>query len=188
LTAPVDVLLCVVFGVTSALASRVQLRLSSQPWFSTRYFASLATFLLMVVMPSTAYRYFFHPDWATMYAFEASRATGLFAVVTLLIGLGAGVGAFWLGSYCCRERKDWILLVVLGVAVAALALIAALGSARIGQVGTYAQWVGEFGLQPLGATDVLPELLISVVALAVGWLYLLVFFAREGFALSRASL
>jgi len=186
-TAPIDVLLVFVLGGAIALACRVQLRLSPRPWYATRYFAALGGFMGMLVVPSACYRYFFHPDWASMYLFNASGSPALFGLGAILSVILSGVGAFVLGNYCARAHREWLLLTTLAVACAGIAVVAVVGAHRIKVVGTLAQWEGTFGLRQLGDTDLFPAVLIMGGCVVLAWLHVLFLFAREGAALRAAS-
>ena len=187
MTAPLDVLISVVLSGAVALACRGQLRVSSRSWYATRYFTALSTFLLLLVLPSAAYRYFFHPDWAAMYLIEASDLTVPFSVACLVAMSGAGVGTFALGSHCARSHREWLILTVLALAVGGIFVVAALSGTRLGQVGTYAQWHGSFGLRPLFTTDLWPALLVMGGCVLVVWIVMLVLYVREGVSFIRSS-
>ncbi len=176
-----------VFGTSVVLSCRVQLRLSPQPWYATRYFASLAAFEGMLVLPAASYRYFFHPDWSSMYLFQASNSTGLVAFGWLLLLFCVVVGAFWLGAYCARLHQEWLLLVVLAIAIGGISLLSTLGAKRLRLVGSYEQWSGRFGLRSIVETDLLPAVLIMGLCVLIGWIYILYLFSREGTSLRRAS-
>lgn len=187
MTAPIDLLLAFVLSGAVALACRIQLRLSPRPWYATRYFAVLATFFGLVVLPGAAYRYFFYPDWSVMYVVDASATAGLFAMVALLALAGAAVGAFILGNYCARGHREWLLLTVLALASAGIATIATTGAERIKQVGSFAQWHRTFGLRDLGETDLFLAVLVMGGLVMLAWVHVLVMFAREGAAVRSAS-
>lgn len=187
MTAPLDLLISVVFGGAIALASRGQLRVSSRPWYATRYFASAAIFQGLLVLPAAAYRYFFHPDWAAMYLFEASKATVIYGIAGLGLVLGAGVGTFGLGNYCARTHREWLILTVMALAVAAVVLMVVLLPERLLLVGSYAQWHGSFGLRALAETDLLPAVLVMDGCVLVGWVAVLAVFVREGASFVRPA-
>ncbi len=179
-TIPIDVLLSIVFGSAIALSSRGQLRVSSRTWFTTRYFVATVAFHGLVVLPSAAYRYFFHPDWSYMYLVDTSFAPVALSITGLIVLLAAGVGAFLIGSYCVRSNREWLILTVIVTAVAGIALVATLGVSRLGVVGTTAQQLGSYGLLQLHETDLLPAMLVMGGCVLGGWIYILVLFSREG--------
>ena len=187
MTAPFDLLLSVVIGASVVLASRGQLRLATRPWFASRQLAALVSLELMLLAPGAAYRYLFHPDWAFMYLLDTSGYSGMLAAGSLLLVVAAGVGTFWLGDFCARTGRLWLLLLALAVALAGLAVVVAVGSPRLAVVGSFAGWTGTYGLRPLGDSDLLLAMLVMGACLAVGWFHVLFRFAREGIRLARAS-
>lgn len=186
-TAPLDIVISVVLGGAIALAARGQLRVSSRSWYASRYFVVVATFQGFLVLPAAAYRYFFHPDWAYMYLFEASRATAVFGMVGLSAVLIAGIVSFSLGAYCARSQREWLILTVMGLAIALAVLATALGKARLVMVGSFDQWHGSFGLRPMFETDLLPALLVMGGCVVVGWITILAILTREGASFIRNS-
>ena len=187
MTAPIDLLMSVIFGASAVLASRTQLRLSPQPWYATRYFAALLTFEGMLVLPASGYRLLFHPDWSFMYLFEASAHPAAYGAASLALLALVGVGTFCVGDFLSRTGRVWALIIVLGLAISGIATIAAVGAERLGTVGTHSQWAGTFGLHPLVETDLLFAVLIMGGCVAVGWVFILYIFIREAVALARTS-
>lgn len=180
MTAPIDVLLSIVFGSAIALASQGQLRVSSRSWFATRYFVATVAFHALVVLPSAAYRYFFHRDWSFMYLFDTTSAPVAFSILGLVVVFVAGICSFLVGSHCVRTNREWLILTIIVSAVGGIALVAVLGVSRLGVVGSTAQRLGSFGLQPLHLTDLLPAMAAMGACVLGGWIYILVLFAREG--------
>lgn len=187
MTAPIDLLLSVVVAASIVLTTRSQLRLSPQPWYATRYFAALATFEGMLLLPAAGYRYAFHPDWSFLYLFDASRYPGALTAGALVAVAAAAVGTFWLGDLLCRTGRVWALVLVLGGALAGIAAVATMGFGRMRLVGSHAQWVGTFGLRPLAETDLLLAILVMSGCVLIGWVFILYLFAREATALARTS-
>lgn len=179
-TAPIDLLLSLIFGGAVALASRGQLRVTSRPWYLTRYFVATVTFHGLVVLPAAAYRYVFHPDWAFMYLFDTSSFRVVFVSIGLLLVFAAGVAGFLLGKHCARTDRLWLLLTSMAVCAGGIALITTLGARRLSAVGSTAQWEGAFGLSPIMSTDLFPAVVVMGGCALVGWISVLASFAREG--------
>lgn len=187
MTAPIDALIAFVIAGALSLSCRVQLRISPRPWYATRYFLGLATLFGFLVIPSAAYRYFFHPDWSSMYLFDAARLPGVFGMGAIVVVLGSAMGAFVLGNYCARGHREWLLLAALALATAGIALAATFGADRIKVVGSHRQWEGAFGLQPLGETDLFPAVIVMGACVLLGWLHALLIFTREAAAVKNGS-
>jgi len=179
-TVPIDLLLSVLFGGAVALASRGQLKVSSRPWYASRYFVATLAFHALVVLPAAAYRYVFHTDWAFMYFFDGSSLDGALVPAGLLLLLAASVGGFAIGTSCARTDRLWLLLTVMAACMGGIALVATLGARRLLSVGSTTEWDGGFGLSPITSTDLLPAIVVMGLCVLAGWISLLAFFAHEG--------
>ena len=187
MTAPLDILIAYVLSGAVALTCRTQLRLSPRPWYATRDFAALCSLFGLVVIPASAYRYFLHPDWAAMYLFDVNQLSGLFGLLGLVLVFGSAVGAFALGNYCARAHREWILLASMAAAIGGIVTLSLLGLERIRLVGSHNQWVGTFGLRPLGETDLYWSALVMGALVIGAWLHVLWLLSREGSAIRNAS-
>ena len=187
MTLPLDILISFVLGGALSLACRVQLRRDPRPWYATRYFGALLSLMGLVFLPAAAYRYFFHPDWSVMYLFSTSASAGLIGLAGLVLDAGAAIGAFALGNYSARMRREWLAVVAMVSALAGIVGVALLGEERVLVVGQMTQWERGYGLQPLSESDLYWASLVMGGCVMVGWLQLMVSFIREGVALGRAS-
>lgn len=182
---PLPTLICITFasGVAAALASRVELRVSPRPPLLTRSFGAFAVGTMWITLPVGLYFYVFHGDWFLLYTIDVDRIPSALALVGFLLLGGVGALGFITGASLTRNQRD-----SLGGAVAAFGVLAG-GAAvlvareRLAMVGTYAQWVGGFGLVPFAEGPALPGAILGGAIVFVGQAFVL---ARLSFGGRRA--
>jgi hypothetical protein len=136
---------------------------------STPALAVVAAFAAFVWLPAVSYFVFFHSDWSYLYLVAPhpsaiDLALALLSAACVVIGFLAATGP-------ARKRR---LAPVLGVVgLPAVMVLAALPFAlrRLLVSGTYAQFHGNFGTEPIGSSLLGKGILVlgTVVAIAVAW-------------------
>lgn len=172
---PPLLILVVVSGLAAAIAGRFELRQSPRPIALTRAFSSYLSYALLVVVPISVYFYAFHGDWFLLYLFDVSRIPSAIAMVGFFVQAGLGMLGFMLGAVLVRNQRETLVGIMIGVLVIAAAVVLFLYMDRLSQVGTYAQFHGQFGLEAFEDGSLLTG------ALAMGALGL----AGLGFLLTR---
>lgn len=145
---PLPAMLLWVFaaGLFAALAGRTEIKLSPRPPLLMRAFAAYAGLVTLVIVPISIYFYLFHGDWFLLYLWDVRTIPSAIALVGFVVEAVLGALGFVLGASLVRSQRE-PLTGVLGAA----ALVAAAGSIlaareRLMVVGSYAQYVGGFGL------------------------------------------
>ena len=145
--------------------------MSPRPVALTRSFLAYLSYAVLVVVPASVYFYLFHGDWFLLYAIDVQRIPSAVALVGFMAQAGLGVLGFVLGAVLVRNQRELIVGVLLGVAVVAAAAAVMLYVDRLGQVGSYAQFHGQFGLEGYASGPLLTGSLalggIVLVGLAV---------------------
>ena len=79
-------LFCFAFaaGLATAVAARVELRVSPRTPLSTRSFRAFLLYALLLLIPISVYFYIFHGDWFLLYTLDVTRVPSAIA----LIGFG----------------------------------------------------------------------------------------------------
>lgn len=126
------------------------MRLSPRHALVTNTFLAYAAFLLLLVMPVSAYFYVFHGDWFLHYVVDVRRVPSAVALFGFAVEGAIGTAGFLVGAGLARAQRDG-----LGATVVAVCLLAAMGvyfvlPERLLVVGTYAQFRGRFGLTEYG--------------------------------------
>ena len=120
--------------------------MSPRPILLTRGFAAYLSYAVLVVVPISVYFYVFHGDWFLGYTVDVNRIPSAVALVGFVAEAGLGAIGFLLGALLVRNQRETIVglfaaLVAIAGAVAVFAQVD-----RLAQVGEYAEFHGQFGL------------------------------------------
>ncbi len=134
-------------------------------------FAIVLAFAGFVWLPIVGYFAVFHGDWSYLYAVPWRRVPSAIDLGLVLLATAGVVGGFWLAAGPVRKRRfgPVIVMIVAPAALAALGLT--LAAHRLAVSGTYAQFHGDFGTEPIGASVLGKGVLLMgvILVLAVGW-------------------
>jgi len=168
---PFAPLLGLVLGVAFAWISAPELSRDEGPIVASRPFAIVVAFAALVWLPVVGYFVAFHGDWAYLYLVAWRRVPSAIDLGLVLLAGAAVVLGFWLVVRPVRKRQFGP---VVGMMVAPGTLAVAgltVAARRLAVSGTYAQYHGDFGTQPIGSSSLGQGVLImgAVLALAVVW-------------------
>lgn len=153
-------------GLAVALAGAHELRLSPRHALLTASFGALLSFLVLVVVPASVYFYVFHGDWFMLYLVDVARVPSALALIGFVLEVLLGVLGFSVGASLVRnQRGPWAMGLLAFTFGSALALIVVFYE-RLGQVGTYSQYRGGFGLVSYGGALLQGALAMGVLLLA----------------------
>ena len=138
------------------------------PVIACRPFAVVAALAGLVWLPVVGYFTAFHGDWSYLYLVAWQRVPSAVDLGLVLLCGATVVAGFWLAVRPVRTRRMGPV-VTLVVAPATLAILGVILSAkRLAVSGTYAQFHGDFGTEPIGSSALGKGVLLMDVALAVG--------------------
>ena len=161
-------LLGLALGAALAWVAAPELMRIDGPVIACRPFAVVAAFAGFVWLPVVGYFAAFHGDWSYLYLVAWQRVPSAVDLGLVLLGGAAVVGGFWLAVRPVRTRR----LRPVAALVIAPAVLAAVGVAltarRLAVSGTYAQFHGDFGTEPIGSSALGKGVLLMDVALALG--------------------
>lgn len=141
-------------GVSFAWLARRELRRVTTADPGSRGLGIAALFGLFVFAPVTAYFLAFEPDWCLAYLVDTAQASSAWPPALLLLSLSSVPGGFLLGRLLLgRAREEGSLLRVLSGGVVLTLGAVMLGLRRFAVQGTYAQFHGDFGTQPLAGSS-----------------------------------
>ncbi len=163
-----------VSGLAAALAGRQELRTSPRPVPLTRSFFAYLSYALLVVVPISVYFYVFHGDWFLLYTFDVSQIPSAVALVGFGVQAGLGALAFVIGAILVRNQHEVVAGAALGVLIVAGGGLAVTYTDRLSQVGSYAQFHGQFGLEPFESGPLLSGALTMASITVFGLVFLLV--------------
>lgn len=157
-------------GVSFAWLSRRELRRVTNE-LGSRGLAIAALFGLFVLAPTSAYFLAFEPDWCLAYLVDTSQATPALTPGLLLVALATVPSGFLLGRLLLERGDEATLLrVMLGLVVATLGAVM-LGLRRFAVQGSYAQFHGDFGTQPLAGSSLGYAILVLGFWLTAGLVF-----------------
>ena len=171
---PPLLIFAVVAGLGSALAGRHELRMSPRPIPLTRSFLAYVSYALLVVVPASVYFYVFHGDWFLLYLFDANRVPSAIALVGFGLQAGLGAAGFFLGAVLVRAQREAVAGGLIGVLVVGAGVVVGIYVDRLAQVGSYAQFHGQFGLEAYERGPLLTGGLVMAGLLLGGLAFLLV--------------
>lgn len=169
-------LFCFAFaaGLATAVAARVELRVSPRTPLSTRSFRAFLLYALLLLIPISVYFYIFHGDWFLLYTLDVTRVPSAIALIGFSFELMLACAGFAAGGQLVRVQKEGLAIFLGVLAVALGAGFAVLASRRLSAVGTHAQYHGGFGLVALSSSHLLPGLVLMSTLLLVGLVALIV--------------
>jgi hypothetical protein len=141
------------------------------PVVASRPFAVVAAFAGFVWVPVVGYFVAFHGDWSYLYVVPWQRVPSAIDLGLVLLAGASIAGGFWLAVPAARRSRSGplVAMVVVPSTIAVGGLLAA--ASRLAVSGTYAQFHGDFGTEPIGASALGKGVLLMgvVVALAIAW-------------------
>lgn len=140
-------------GVAFAWLARRELRRVTNE-LGSQGLAIAALFSLFVLSPVCAYFLAFEPDWCLAYLVDTSQASPALTPALLLLSLVTVPAGFLLGRTLLERGGDetTLLRALSAGAVVTLGSVM-LGLRRFAVQGSYAQFHGDFGTQPLAGSS-----------------------------------
>lgn len=183
---PFTTLLLFAFGMgaASALAGANELRVSPRPVLLSDSFAAFTVFMLLLVIPVSAYFYIFHGDWFMLYTIDVRRVPSALALFGFMVELAIGLIGFGLSALCIRAARPGWSIGVMAVCLLAASAVVLVWPDRLRAVGTFRQYRGGFGLVHYGGALLQGALAMGGLLLA-GAIFLLVRIRRGQARLQR---
>jgi hypothetical protein len=148
---PFALLVGVALGAALAWVAGPELARDDAPIVASRPFAVVASFTLFVWLPMVGYFVAFHGDWSYLYLFPWRHVPSAIDLGLVLLAGASVTGGFWAAVEPVRRRRFGPVLGLIlapgGAAILGLTLFAG----RLAVSGTYAQFHGDFGTEPIGA-------------------------------------
>ncbi len=155
-------------GAALAWLAAPELMRLDGPIVACRPFAVVTAFAGLVFLPVVGYFVAFHGDWSYLYLVSWQRVPSAVDLGLVLIAGATVVAGFGLAVGPVRTRRlGPVVALVVGPLALALALVPVVAR-RLGVSGTYAQYHGEFGTQPIGASVLGKGVLLMTAVLALG--------------------
>ncbi len=141
-------------GVAFAWLARRELRRVTTGEVGSQGLAIASLFSLFVFTPVCAYFLAFEPDWCLAYLLDTAQASPALVPGLVILALSTVPGGFLLGRQLLERTHEEVGLLRLLSAGALVTLGSImLGLRRFAVQGTYAQFHGDFGTQPLAGSS-----------------------------------
>ena len=163
-----SLLLGLALGAILAWIAAPELARVDGPVVASRPFAVVVALAAIVWIPVTGYFVAFHGDWSYLYVVPWQRVPSAVDLGLVLVAGAAVVGGFWASVRPLRARKSGPLLAMVVVPAIVVAVGLAVAAHRLGVSGTYAQFHGEFGTEPIGASALGRGVAVMGLLLALG--------------------
>ena len=136
-------------GVLFAWIARHEIARAAPAALASRSLSIVALYAVLIFGPACAYFLVLEPDWAGAYLFDAGRRARLVSVAGTLLALVSVPFGFVIAAPAARTQRS-VSVVRLG-AIAGLATVALTLALfpRLSVRGTYAEFHGDFGIEPV---------------------------------------
>jgi hypothetical protein len=155
-------------GAALAWIAAAELAKDDGPVVASRSFAIVGAFAGFVWLPVVGYFVVFHGDWSYLYAVPWRRVPSAIDLGLVLLAGAAVLGGFWLSAAPVRKRHFGPVVAAI-VGPVALAMVGlTIAASRLAVSGTYAQFHGDFGTQPISASPLGQGVLLMGIVLTLG--------------------
>ena len=137
----------------------------------SRPFRVVLAFAGFVWLPVVGYFVAFHPDWSYLYLVPHRQVPSAIDLTLVLLAGGTVLLGFWAAVGPVRKRHFASILALIAIPGALVVLALPFCIRRLAVSGTYAQFHGDFGTEPIGASLLGKGVLLMGILLAagVGW-------------------
>ena len=161
-------LLGLALGVALAWVAAPELVRIEGPVVASRPFAVVAAFAGLVWLPAVGYFVAFHGDWSYLYLVPWQSVPSAVDLCLVLLAGACVVGGFSVAVRPLRTRRLGPVAALVVAPVTVVLAGVALSAHRLAVSGTFAQYHGDFGTEPIGASALGRGVLLFDVALALG--------------------
>jgi hypothetical protein len=159
------------FGAALAWVAAPALARDDGPVTFSTPFALVSAFAALLWLPIVGYFVAFHADWSYLYLVSAQRVPSAVDLGLVLLSAAAVPGGFFVAARPVRKGRMGPAAVLVAAPLAVVVAGIAAASSRLAVSGTYAQFHGEFGTEPIGASTLGKGVLLmaSLLALGLAW-------------------
>jgi hypothetical protein len=168
---PLAPLLGLALGAALAWVAGPELARDDGPLVLSRPFAVVAGFAFLVWLPAVGYFLACHADWSYLYLVPSRRVPAAADMALALLAAAAVMGGFRLAVPAVRRRRPGLVVALIVVPAAVSAVTCVLAGRRLAVSGTFVQFHGDFGTEPIVASTLGRGVLFmgAVVAVGVAW-------------------
>jgi hypothetical protein len=177
---PFAFLLGIAIGAALAWVSAPELMRYDGPIVASRPFAVATAYAGFVWLPAAGYFVAFHGDWSYLYTTAWQHIPSAIDLGLVLLAGATIPAAFWVCVGWVRARNNGPVLAMAITPVALCAVLALVVMRRLGVSGTYAQYWGEFGTEPIGQSVLGKGVALMGVVVVAGYAWALRAVLRMG--------
>jgi hypothetical protein len=168
---PLAPLIGLALGAGLAWVAGPELARDDGPISLSRPFLVVAAFALLVWLPAVGYFLACHADWSYLYVVPSQHVPAAVDMALALLAAAAVAGGFRLAAPAVRRRRPGPVVALVIVPGAVSAITCVLAARRLAVSGTFAQFHGDFGTEPIVASTLGKGVLFmgAVVAVGVAW-------------------
>jgi hypothetical protein len=155
-------------GVVLAWIAGPELSRDGGPVIASRPFAVVVAFAALVWLPIVGYFVAFHGDWAYLYVVPWRRVPSAVDLGLVLLASAAVVAGFCVTVPRVRKRRFGPVVAMVVVPGALTAATVTIAAPRLAVSGTFAQFHGDFGTEPIAASTLGKGVLFMGIVLALG--------------------
>jgi hypothetical protein len=165
---PLAPLVGLALGAALAWVAGPELARDDGPIALSRPFLVVAAFALLVWLPAVGYFLACHTDWSYLYLVPSRSVPAAVDMALALLAAAAVAGGFRLAAPAVRRRRAGPVVALVVVPGAVSAVACALAGRRLAVSGTFAQFHGDFGTEPIVASTLGKGVLFMGIVVAVG--------------------
>lgn len=154
-----------------AWLARSELSRADMRLYESRAMRVVLGFATLVFAPVVAYFAIWYGDWAYLYLVSWRRVPSAVDLFLVAIGSASVLGGFAAAAPFARAKKLGPLGAIFGTPLVLLLLLVLGFQKRLGTSGSFAQFHGGFGTEPITQTDLGRGLLwmLAVLVLGIAW-------------------
>ncbi len=165
---PFAIFVGLALGAALAWVAASELGSGDAPIVTSRPFSVVVAFAALVWLPVVGYFVAFHGDWAYLYVVPWRRVPSAIDLGLVLLASAAVVAGFCLAVPAVRKRRFAPVVALMAVPGALAIAGLPLAAHRLAVSGTYAQFQGDFGTEPISASLLGRGVLVMGIVLAAG--------------------
>jgi hypothetical protein len=155
-------------GAVLAWIAAPELARDEGPIALSRPFAVVASFATLLWFPIVAYFVGFHGDWSYLYLVPWQLVPSAIDLGLVLFSVGAVLAGFCLAVRPLRTRRSGPVVAMVAAPCVLTATGVMLSLHRLAVSGTYAQFHGDFGTEPIDASTLGKGVLLMGALLTLG--------------------
>jgi len=163
----------IALGACFAWVAAPELERDGGPLITSRAFMLVAAFAAFVWLPVVGYFLAFHGDWSYLYLVPWRQVPSALDLLFALAAAGTIPASFAISVHPMRKRRTAAVLVAMGAPIVTVLAALPFAARRLAVTGSYAQFHGDFGTEPVPGSLLGKGVLAMALLLAVALVWTL---------------